>query len=92
MYLFMKIFFRTPLKTGLWGPEFIRALLLVTQYKIVLRNQRNTMVHYILGKLLKAINDENREIIIQSIVYEEIKYYVLSKNKPFKKWHIYLEI
>lgn len=91
MYLFMKIFFRTQ-KTGLWGPEFIRALLLITRYKIVLRNQRNTMVHYILVKLFKPTNDENRKIICHSTVYEEIKYYVHSKNKPFKKWHIYLEI
>lgn len=91
MYLFMKIFFRT-LKTGLWGPEFIRALLLITQYKIVLRNQRNIMVHYILVKLFKSINDENIKIISQSSVYEEIKYYVYSTNKPFKKWHIYLVI
>lgn len=91
MYLFMKTFFPT-LKTGLWDPEFIRSLLLITQYKIVLRNQRNTIVHYILVKLFKPINDENRKIISQSTVCEEIKYYVYSKNKPFKKWHIYLDI
>lgn len=87
----MKIFFRT-LKIGLWSPECIRALLLITQYEIVLRTQQNTMVHYILVKLFKPINAENRKIISQSTVYEEIKYYVHSKNKPFKKWNIYLVI
>lgn len=49
------------------------------------------MIYYILVKLFKPINDENRKIISQSTVYEEIKY-VLGKNKPYKKWHIYLII